>query len=341
MMSLSRIGKLRAAKKPDGSRKLTRKIVGIASRSSANFETSTPIFSSVDALLDPVDEDLAGFGAAVEQAARLAHRVAERHVLLQELELAAGAGGAEGHERALILIDIERVAWLDEHVLVRILHQIDEIDRPLRAVTLQSDEFLVAGIANAAGARNCVEHPIARRIDRNLAGIVDLAQHGDLRRRLADDGYDRLRFDRAVLQLVDDVLLNGGRSAVQHPDLPGVRNRDEALAVDCLIGQRDKIAWAAAGVVGNEQPARLRFEQGDLKGVADADLDLGHRTVTGAEGSQQRARTRIGDQRQDDAVQIDERVIENRTCGRSRAWRSLQTRRSAATGRCRGSSNIP
>ena len=194
---------------------------------------------------------------------------------------------------------------------MRVLDQIDEIDRPLQAVALQGDEFLVAGTADAAGARDRVEHPIARRIDRNLARIVDVADHRDLRRSLADDGDDRLRLDRPILQFVDDVLLNGGRSAVQHPNLPGVGNGDVALAVDRLIGQRDKIAWAAAGVVGDEQPARLRFEQGHLNGVADADLDLRRRTVPGAERAQQRTRARIGDQRQDDAIEIDERVFEN------------------------------
>ena len=204
---------------------------------------------------------------------------------------------------------------LDEHVLVRILHQVDEIDRALQAVALQGDEFLVAGIADAAGARDRVEHLVAGGIDRDLAGSVDLAEHGDLRRSLADDRHDRLRLDRAILQLFDDVLLNRRRPAVQHGDLPGVGNRDIALAVDRLIGQRDEIAGAAAGVGGNEQAARLRLEQGHLNGVADADLDLRHRLVPGAEGAKQRPGTGIVDQWQDAAVEIDERVIEQ-----ERSW---------------------
>ena len=71
-----------------------------------------------------VDEDLPRLGATVEQAAGLADRVAQRHVFLQELELAAGAGGAERRERTLILIDVERVARLDVDVLARILDEV-------------------------------------------------------------------------------------------------------------------------------------------------------------------------------------------------------------------------
>ena len=181
-------------------------------------------------LFDPVDEDLSRLRAVVDKATGFADGVAERHGLLQELELSARARRAEGHEGALILIDVQRIARRDEDVLARVPHEIDEIDCALEAVTLQRDEFFVTGIADAAGARNRVEHTVAGRVDRDLAGRADVADDGDLGRRLRDDGDDRLRVDRAILQLVDDVLLDGGSSTVQRTNLSGVGNGDVALA---------------------------------------------------------------------------------------------------------------
>ena len=151
-----------------------------------------------------------------------------------------------------------------------------------------------------------------------LPGSVDVADHRNLGRRLADDGDDRLRFDRAILQFLDDVPLDGGGSAIQRAYLPGVGNGDVALGVDGLIGQRNEVAGPAARVDGNEQAARLGLEQGNLNRIADADLDLGHGTVPCAERAQQRTRSRILDQRQDDAIQIDERVVEDRPRRRGR-----------------------
>ena len=77
------------------------------------------------------------------------------------------------------------------------------------------------------------------------------------------------------------------------------------------VGKRNEIARPAARVGRNEQAARLRFEQGHLDSVADADLDLWHRAVAGAEGSQQRTWAWIGDQWQDVAVQFDKGILQN------------------------------
>ena len=102
------------------------------------------------------------------------------------------------------------------------------------------------------------------------AGEFHITEHVDQRGPLRHQRNDGLRLDRAVFQGIDDFLLHFNLGAAVGMDLARIGNRDIAVHVHFLIGDRDEVAGPDAGLGWNEQPARGRFEDGDADNISDA-----------------------------------------------------------------------
>ena len=78
---------------------------------------------------------------------------------------------------------------------------------------------------------------------------------------------------------VDDLLLHLRRRLAGGRDKARIRNGDESLGVDRLVRQRHEIARPNACLARDEQAAGRGLENGDADHVANAEIDLGRRTM--------------------------------------------------------------
>jgi hypothetical protein len=86
-----------------------------------------------------------------------------------------------------------------------------------------------------------------------------------------DERYDDLRLDGAVLERIDDGLLQFDRGAAGGANGARIGNRYVAVHIHRLAWKGDEIAWAHAGLGRDEQPARACLENGHADDIADAE----------------------------------------------------------------------
>ena len=84
-----------------------------------------------------------------------------------------------------------------------------------------------------------------------------------------------MRFDRPVLDLVDNIVLDLNAGAAGGLDQSGEGNSDITVAVDHLIRKGHEIARPHARFERYEQAAGRRFENRDRDNIADAEGDVG------------------------------------------------------------------
>ena len=183
----------------------------------------------------------------------------------------------------MFLIDVNAVAGLDIDVVRRVHDQIFERHGGAFAIALEHDPGGVALVLDAAGARDGVEDAVAGagRGHSEAKRRVHLANDADERGPLLRQADDDLRLDRAVLDFLDDLVLDFDIGAPGGADHAGEGNGDVAVVVDGLIGKGDEIARPRAGVERDEQAARGRFEDRRRDDVADAEFDVGGGAAVG------------------------------------------------------------
>ena len=115
---------------------------------------------------------------------------------------------------------------------------------------------------------------LAGGIGRKTVGSIDVPEDADQGGTLIDQRDHRLRLDGAVLQRIDDRLLDFGWRPSLGADSPGIRNRNVASDIDVLVRQVDEVAGTHTGLDWNEQPTRRGLENRNAHRVADAELDL-------------------------------------------------------------------
>jgi hypothetical protein len=116
---------------------------------------------------------------------------------------------------------------------------------------------------------------------------ASVAENRDQRGALVGDGHDDLRLDGAVLECIDDGLLQLDRGAAGCANGARIGNRYVSVHVDGLARKGNEIARAHAGLGWNEQPAGACLENGHAQDVADADAKI-PRPASVREGSQPR-----------------------------------------------------
>src|SRR5206468_10429085 len=99
---------------------------------------------------------------------------------------------------------------------------------------------------------------------------IDFAEHADEGGILRRQRNHHLRVDGAILDLLDDFLLDLYRGAALDAHRAGIWYRDVAVGVDRLIGKLHEVARAHAGLGRNEQAACRSLEDRDADDIADA-----------------------------------------------------------------------
>src|SRR5208283_904588 len=179
-------------------------------------------------------------------------------------------------ESLLLLIDIDSVAGQYIDVIFRIHHEIFERYGGAPAAPLEHDPARIARSGDTARARDGVENPVlsSRHWDRKTKRRTNRADHTDQRSPLLRQRDDDLGFDRPVLDLVDDIVLDLDIVAAGGFDQSGEGHRDIAVIVDNLVRKRHVIARTHASFEGDEQAAGGRFENRDGDNIADAKDDF-------------------------------------------------------------------
>ena len=107
-----------------------------------------------------------------------------------------------------------------------------------------------------------------------FAGIRDdLAtspDHGDQRCFLLNNGYNGLRLNSAILESIDNGLLDFDLGTTSGANCPRVRNGDVAVDVYSLSRNGNEIAGADAALGGYEQSSGARLKNCYAENVSDA-----------------------------------------------------------------------
>ena len=119
--------------------------------------------------------------------------------------------GAKRDEFLLLLIDVNPVARQNIDVVFRVHHEIFEGHRGAAPVPLKHDPGRVARSGDAARAGDGIENTVAgagHLEPRMRSGVFTEPTTLISDVRCCDQGHDNLRLDRAILDLLDDIVLN-------------------------------------------------------------------------------------------------------------------------------------
>src|SRR5262249_40425164 len=101
---------------------------------------------------------------------------------------------------------------------------------------------------------------------------------------------DNLRLDSAVLDSVDDVVLDFAVGPPGGLHETRIGDADIAVVINGLVRNGNEVTGTNAGFGRDEQTARRRFEDGDADHVADAENQISRLLLLVREGTGKSAR---------------------------------------------------
>src|SRR5262249_6926534 len=123
---------------------------------------------------------------------------------------------------------------------------------------------------------------------RQTTRFLHIPEYGNEGCPLIDERYDCLWLNSAVLERVDNGLLDFHRSATSRANIARIRNRDIAVGVDSLIRNINEIARPNPRFGRDEQPAGACFKNRYTDDVSDAETNGARWTPIGKRGSEPR-----------------------------------------------------
>jgi hypothetical protein len=138
-----------------------------------------------------------------------------------------------------------------------------------RAIAAQHHFGLERLTLHAAGARDGVEQRDAAGVEREVGGLIDVAQHADLIGAAIDDGEDDLRLIGSLDQSRGDGRARRTRREPGDPHRPRERDIDDPLRVDLLRGQRRAGIGARRLAAVDEQALHAGIGAGLIDGGGD------------------------------------------------------------------------
>ena len=214
-------------------------------------------------------------GEIVVQAAGFRERLGKREPPRTKCKLPLLAGCSERHERPRLREYVDRILRPNIDVVRRFVDERTERCGRLASIAIEHHPGLIAWVFWTSSACDCIEEAVAVCVYREARRCVHLAEHADRSRSLVNEGNDRLRLDRAILERVHDGLLDLDDRTSLGLNIAGIWNGNVAARVHRLVRKGNEIARTDAGLERNEQAPRSRLEQRHADDISDAEPDIG------------------------------------------------------------------